>query len=306
MQAFASNRKAAVNIERPSRSPFHPDNTEAYLRFRDAKLAGYPSCADDLSIELRDPFRITESERGFIRKSIAKTGMLLYSLPAPLSKSDLARFGALFGLTRLDRNPLSDDEGISSIEDRSGNHRGEYIPYTNRAIQWHTDGYYNTAQNQVRSIHLHCASPSAEGGENELFDPEILYILIREKSPDLIRALFLPDAMTIPANVDPAGGIERDAITGPVFSVNTDGTLHMRYTARTRSIVWKSDPDVIEAARIIGEILSKINEYMFKIKMKSGQGFIGRNILHTRSAFIDSESQKRLIYRARYYDLIEI
>ena len=37
-------------------------------------------------------------------------------------------------------------------------------------------------------------------------------------------------------------GIARAAQTGPVFSIDpASGDLHMRYTARTRSIEWKQD-----------------------------------------------------------------
>jgi hypothetical protein len=49
-----------------------------------------------------------------------------------------------------------------------------------------------------------------------------------------------PDAMTIPARTD-EDGVARPAQSGPVFSVDVQGALHMRYTARTRSIAWKDD-----------------------------------------------------------------
>ena len=48
-----------------------------------------------------------------------------------------------FGLARLDANWLADDDGISSVTVRGAAGGGDYIPYTDRPIRWHTDGYYN-------------------------------------------------------------------------------------------------------------------------------------------------------------------
>ena len=33
-------------------------------------------------------------------------------------------------------------------------------------------------------------------------------------------------------------------------------------------------------------------------------GLVCNNVLHDRAAFVDSESRKRLLYRARYFDRI--
>ena len=55
-----------------------------------------------------------------------------------------------------------------------------YIPYTNRPLNWHTDGYYNRPEEQVRGIVMHCAAESASGGENLFLDQEIAYILLRD------------------------------------------------------------------------------------------------------------------------------
>jgi hypothetical protein len=50
-----------------------------------------------------------------------------------------------------------------------------------------------------------------------------------------------PDAMTIPERLDD-DGVARAAQSGPVFSVDPlSGKLHMRYTARTRSVLWKDN-----------------------------------------------------------------
>jgi hypothetical protein len=41
----------------------------------------------------------------------------------------------------------------------------------------------------VRGLILHCVQSAATGGENQLLDHEIAYILLRDENPDHIRAL---------------------------------------------------------------------------------------------------------------------
>ena len=56
--------------------------------------------------------------------------------------------------------------------------------------------------------------------------------------------------------------------------------------------------------------MAMINEMMadesreLKVELKAGQGIICNNVLHNRTAFTDSEKQKRLMYRARFYDAV--
>jgi alpha-ketoglutarate-dependent taurine dioxygenase len=66
--------------------------------------------------------------------------------------------------------------------------RKEFIPYTDKPIRWHTDGYYNIPERTVRGMVLHCVQSAASGGENQLLDHEIAYILLRDENPDFIRA----------------------------------------------------------------------------------------------------------------------
>ncbi len=88
---------------------------------------------------------------------------------------------------RLDRNWLADDDGISSVTVPGEGGRGDYIPYTNRPIRWHTDGYYNPPERRIRAMVLHCVAPAASGGENALLDHEIAYLLLRDAIPRTSR-----------------------------------------------------------------------------------------------------------------------
>jgi hypothetical protein len=134
-------------------------------------------------------------------------------------------------------------------------------------------------------------------------DHEMLYLLLRDENPLYIKALMQTDVMTIPANIE--NGVEiRPEQTGPVFSIDElTGHLHMRYTARTRSIEWKQDPVTLAAVEAMEEILASDSPYIFRHRLSAGQGLICNNILHTRTAFEDVEGcEGRLVFRARYYD----
>jgi alpha-ketoglutarate-dependent taurine dioxygenase len=278
--------------------------SDSYSRWRERKLARYPRRAEDLVVEVRDPRNPTDSEAAELRRLCGLANMAVYASPlAGVADKDIPRrLGERLGLARLQANPLADEDGISSLEvtpEKSG--RG-YIPYSNRRLLWHTDGYYNAPHERIRAFILHCVRPAAAGGENRLLDPDIAYILLRDADPRYVEALAAPDAMTIPANEeDPAA--QRAAQAGPVFSTE-DGALHMRYTARTRSIVWRADAVTQDAVQRLREILDTDSPYVFRLRLAGGQGLVCNNVLHDRSEFTDAPGAGRLVYRARYFDRV--
>ena len=284
--------------------PFAPERTPAYARWRERKLAGYPRRAEDLIVEVRDPRNLSEAEVREIQRVCRAANMAIYASPlAGLADKDIAlRLGARLGLTRLHANPLADEDGISSLETTPEKAAAGFIPYSNRRLLWHTDGYYNPPGEHIHAFILHCVRPAAAGGENRLLDPEIAYILLRDADPEYVRMLSAPDAMTIPAHA--ADGVElRPAQTGPVFSVHA-GALHMRYTARTRSIEWRPDPTTRAAVQFLRQTLDAGSPYVFTLRLAAGQGLVCNNVLHDRSAFTDAPGQGRLVYRARYFDRV--
>jgi hypothetical protein len=286
--------------------PFDLDRAEDYRAWRDAKLHGYPDSLDELVVEIADLRRLSSAERRTISEHVARAGMALYASanPNPAEKDLIRAFGLQFGLRRLDHNLGADEDAITSLTVQEDALHEAYIPYSNRPIAWHTDGYYNTAQQQIRGLLLHCVTPAAQGGANQLLDHEIAYILLRDRDPEFVRALMHPLAMTIPANlVD--GRMLRPARSGPVFSVRDDGRLHMRYTDRSRSIEWRDDPTTRRAVAALKEILHSNHGYAFQGTLQAGQGLICNNVLHTRSGFTDGEPP-RLLYRARYLDPISL
>jgi len=220
-----------------------------------------------------------------------------------MDEAMLQQFGQVFGLNHLDANWLAGEDGISEIQVVNGGTRKNYIPYTDKPIKWHTDGYYNTPERTIRSMLLHCVRPAERGGENRLMDHEIAYLLLRDQNPEYIRALSAMDAMTIPERVDEIDGV-RPAQSGPVFSTDHKGKLHMRYTARTRSIEWKADDATRSALSALEQLLASDLPYLLCAKLESGMGLICNNVLHDRAGFTDSNAHPRLLFRARYQDRI--
>lgn len=296
-----------VFVPPQSDSPFHLDNKKGYQQWRACKLDAYPSNSENLLVSITNATQLSSQEHQAILALCCKTNMAIYRAQSPTKedKNIPRAMGHIFGLNRLDPNMLADDDGITSLQVVSGKFSRGYIPYSNKRLLWHTDGYYNTSDKQIRAFILHCVKPAPEGGENTLMDHEIVYLLLRDKNPDYIRALMASDAMTIPANEE-ASAEDRKAITGPVFSVDSDdGSLHMRYTARTRSIIWKDDEITRKAVAFLSDLLENGNDYMFSYKLGAGEGLICNNVLHKRSGFENESDASRLLYRARYYDRIK-
>ncbi|MEW5768844.1 MAG: TauD/TfdA family dioxygenase [Pseudomonadota bacterium] len=300
----------------PPDSPFHPDNAAGYAAWRAAKLADYPRRAEDLIVRVADPAQLTPDEYAAMWRLIAKTNMVVYATDRGEAedKEIPRRIAEQFGLSHLDANWLADEDGISSLtprdEDASSEgerrpgtdpgKRGDYIPYTHNRIRWHTDGYYNPPERRIFAMGLHCVRQADAGGENDLYDHELAYIALRDANPDHIRALMAEDAMTIPARVDEMGVARGDEV-GPALLVDA-GQLHLRYTARTKSIAWKQDAATQDALAALETLLAGQPFGAFTLRLEPGMGVICNNVLHTRAGFTDRPGHRRLLYRARYHD----
>lgn len=298
----------------PPETPFSLANTAAYKAWREGKLRHYPFALSDLLVTIATPEAPTALERIEVLSRCAKANMAVMVTPPPPETEDpergrerVRRIGAAFGLEHLDHNMLSGEDGLTALQVEPQGTASHYIPYTDKPINWHTDGYYNTAEDQVRGLMLYCARPAESGGANALLDPEIVYILLRDQDPALIDALMQPDAMTIPGNAEP-GHPPRPDRSGPVFSVIPSGPgaghLHMRYTARARNVIWKQTPEMEAARQALSALLADPGPYGFEARLEPGQVLICNNVLHTRTRFHDSPTRPRLIYRARYRDRI--
>lgn len=289
-----------------SMSPFYLENHDQYLRWRDAKLKHAATSLDDLIVEVANPYDLSSREYGAILRRCINNNMAIYVSPAT-DDPDRGVPHALarqLGLQQIDHNWLGDEDGLTSLTTNDDTDHSGYIPYSSRPIKWHTDGYYNSQGSQIFGLILHCVRRAEKGGANALLDHEIAWLLLRERDPALIAALMAPDVMTIPARRR-NGVVVRKAETGPVFSVDQEtGNLHMRYTARTRSIGWKADAVTQAAVQALEDILESDVPYIMRGRLEPGMGLVCNNVLHDREGFEDGPQHKRLLFRARYYDRI--
>jgi len=285
-------------------SPFSLENEDLYNRWHDQKLEDYPAGLGDLLVEINDPRKLKDSEFEALQSRCRKANMALYASKTgddPDPEIPLS-MGRRFGLESINKNWLADETGLTSLTVVDDGIRQQYIPFTNRAINWHTDGYYNIASKQIHALNLHVVKQAASGGENALMDHEIAYILLRDKNPDYIRALMAQDTMTIPARIDDGGTVARKEEPGPVFSIMPSGDLHMRHTIRVNNVIWTDDPVAQEALAYLTGILNSDSPYIYRGRLESGMGLVSNNVLHDRAAFTDDAEHKRHYYRARYFD----
>ena len=134
--------------------------------------------------------------------------------------------------------------------------RAGYIPYSNRPLSWHTDGYYNFhgPSDCVKAMVLHCVRDAVEGGVNALLDHEIAYIRLRDRDPAFIEALTHPEAMTIPAGEDGYGARGR---TTPDRSSSSTGKQIARHALHRpqAKFMWRQDAATQTAVNALEEVL---------------------------------------------------
>lgn len=288
-------------------SPFALADEVAYQAWRQNKLRDYPRVPQDLVVDISGSSpSLAECER--ISRVCKKANMAIYRLhnPGAGNKVFVHALGEQLGLTHLDGNLCADNDSITSLQVmETGRHVG-YIPYSNKPLSWHTDGYYNLPGQYIHAMLLHCVREAKEGGENMLLDYEIAYIQLRDQNPEYISALMQQDVMTIPPNIE-GDEMIRESRSGPVFSVDPpSGQLHMRYSARARNVIWRDDAETRAATAALTALLTDKNPYVIKYRMQPGEGIICNNVLHCRSGFVDDPlpEKSRLLYRARYFDRI--
>jgi len=292
-------------------TPWSLNDDAAYLVWKQAKLEGYHQALNTPPLPLKNLSSPTESERAELVKRCQKTNLAVYeTIPgendANHIRGQLRGFSDSLGLKISERHRSAGDLGIVALRVTASEKQRGYIPYSRKPMNWHTDGYYNATDNRIQAMVLHCVTPANDGGVNQFLDPEIAYIRLRDKNPDLIRALMHPLAMEIPENHESDGSI-RPASIGPVFFITDMGKLAMRYTARTRSISWRKDELTQLAATALSEVLANDDPMMQTVKLSSGQGILCNNVLHNRTGFDPdiTQTSDRLIFRIRFHNRVK-
>ena len=264
-----------------------------FLRWAEEKEKNIPQNSDGILVNIHDINNVKTSEIDKIKETIYKYNSCIYSSKIALkSNTNLLKFVELVGMKTYDCNNIESNE-ISTITPLQ-NSKINYIPYTDKSLNWHTDGYYD--KKSIFSWLLHCVNPATQGGENYLLDHELVLreYLLRN---DDINNLMAEDALTIPESKDTS----RSEISTYIFSFkNKYKRLHMRFSMRKDNIGTsaKASSAIIKLKEIIENDCAK---YSLTYKLQKNEGIITNNILHGRKAFKDDKVKRKLL-RIRSYE----
>ena len=264
-----------------------------FLRWAEEKEKNIPQNTDGISVNIHDINNVKISEIAKIKEIIYKYNSCIYSSKVTLkNNTNLLKFVESVGMRTYDCNNIESNE-ISTITPLQNN-KINYIPYTDKSLNWHTDGYYD--KKSIFSWLLHCVNPAAQGGENYLLDHELAlreYVLRN----DDINNLMAEDALTIPESKDTS----RSEISTYIFSFkNQYKKLHMRFSMRKDNI--GTSPKANSAMTKLREIIENdCAKYSLTYKLQKNEGIITNNILHGREAFKDDKVKRKLL-RIRSYE----
>ena len=264
-----------------------------FLRWAEEKEKNIPQNSDGILVNIHDINNVKTSEIAKIKETINKYNSCIYSSKIALkSNTDLLKFVELVGMKTYDCNNIESSKitTITPLENKKIN----YIPYTDKSLNWHTDGYYD--KKSIFSWLLHCVNPATQGGENYFLDHELAlreYILRN----DDVNNLMAEDALTIPESKDTS----RSEISTYVFSFkNQYKKLHMRFSMRKDNI--GTSPKANSAMTKLREIIENdCAKYSLTYKLQKNEGIITNNILHGREAFKDDKVKRKLL-RIRSYE----
>ena len=282
------------------------DNSDEYQYWRDEKLTNTTTELTDCIVEIQNPFKLTPVEKNKLQSLCQKVNFALFQIQ-PIDQYDEAiiSINTQLGLKDFDQHLFVKTGGLAHITQSDKKDQGEFIPYTDKNLGWHTDGYYNTIEQRIRAFSLFCVRPALKGGISEWIDPQMIYILLREDNPDVVKALTHPKAMSIPEHrVD--GEVRRATSVGPVFFIDEKTqALYMRYSQRKKNIEFLDSLEIKQAVGYLDTLLNTTTDYHFKHLMQTGQGLLCNNVLHKRNAFTDDKDNPRLLLRGRYFNRIE-
>jgi len=287
------------------RGAFDLANNAAYAAWRRSKLEVTPRAGAAKVLKVVDLSQPTESEKNAILRQVSESNFAIYqaehySADEVEVGAQLRHFTDAFGLHIAEAHRSAGNNGVVALKVSMAEHQRGFIPYSRKAMNWHTDGYYNSEADTIRAFVLHCVRQADIGGQSQIIDNEIAYIRLRDTSPEAVALLMDPAAMTIPESPEADGSV-RPVSIGPVFFIE-DEKLIMRYTARTRSISWKSEATQ-KAAALLQELLESERDYLHTLTLQPGQGILNNNTLHNRTAFDASAAtgaSQRMLYRVRF------
>lgn len=281
-----------------------------YIIWRDKKLSNYCYNIENLFVNIKDPLNLSKIEKQTILKNCASNNISFIRFePTGDIRNKIKCCNAQLGLIDYDKHLFVEEDGLAVIKDNidtTKSNKASYMAYSNKALNWHTDGYYNQMENIVNAFSLYCINPAIEGGENSWIDPEIVYIKLRDLNPDFITSLSDEYALTIPQRKKD-NKIIRKETSGPIFFIDkVSKKPKMRFTQRKINIKLLQSRNFLLALKKLNDFLSNKSKFHHIYKLQSGEGLVCNNVLHNRLAFKDCVDKKRKLIRARYKNNIKL
>ena len=270
------------------------NTTEDYKRWKDNKLQTFTKNLDELTVQITSPNAISKPEKSMVISLLENHNIVFFHIDKvkQTNKSTIKNFASQIGLSNYELDSQSDEDGLTEIKDiKTTEKLSEYVPYTTKELNWHTDGYYTDQKNSVLSWLLFCKTSAESGGINKYLDHEIAYILFNNKSKRLMD-LMLDDTCCIPEN----SITNRKEVFNPVFMFKNK-RLHMKFSMRKKNIIWNKNS--LQAIDVLKSIIKDSSQYHITKKLDTGMGVITNNVIHMRTAFTNSRNKNRLLYRLR-------
>ena len=262
--------------------------SEDFIEWAAKKDLDIPSNINDLKVSISDINYVSKAEISQIKQKLTKFNCCIYASGTDLDdNSTIMRFAQSLGMRTFDSHNI-DDSAISTISANKDENNIRYIPYTNKGLNWHTDGYYDSKP--IFSWLLHCIEPALSGGENFLLDHELA---IREYILKYDDIIYLTNNETFSIPTDEVA--KREITSNYVCDMNNEyKKLHMNFSMRKENIIVNKDSESA-MSKLIKIIKEDCKKYHLTYKLSKSEGIVSNNILHGRNAFKDGRVMRKIL-----------
>jgi hypothetical protein len=262
--------------------------SEDFIEWSAKKDLNIPSNINDLKVSISDINHVSKTEISQIKQKLTKFNCCIYASGTDLDDdSKIMRFAQSLGMRTFDSHNI-DDSAISTISANKDENNMRYIPYTNKGLNWHTDGYYDSKP--IFSWLLHCIEPALSGGENFLLDHELA---IREYILKYDDIIYLTNNETFSIPTDEVA--KREITSNYVCDMNNEyKKLHMNFSMRKENIIVNKDSESA-MSKLIKIIKEDCKKYHLTYKLSKSEGIVSNNILHGRNAFKDGQVMRKIL-----------
>ena len=262
--------------------------SEDFIEWSAKKDLNIPSNINDLKVSISDINHVSKAEISQIKQKLTKFNCCIYASGTDLDdNSKIMRFAQSLGMRTFDSHNI-DDSAISTISANKDENNMRYIPYTNKGLNWHTDGYYDSKP--IFSWLLHCIEPALSGGENFLLDHELA---IREYILKYDDIIYLTNNETFSIPTDEVA--KREITSNYVCDMNNEyKKLHMNFSMRKENIIVNKNSESA-MSKLIKIIKEDCKKYHLTYKLSKSEGIVSNNILHGRNAFKDGQVMRKIL-----------